>query len=178
MSVDVRAVDPFRLGLGEDPRRAVADGLVDTASRLIRLVARERVGAGTLSTSQVLVLALLDELGPTRISRLADYERCSQPAMTALVARLEAQGLVTRRSDESDRRAVLVSVTSYGLSRLDESRDALRVRIMAILDDLTAEQQRRLGRAVTEIQSLLGLSGGPSAGIGDRNHVSGSGPDA
>lgn len=153
---------------------AIADGLVDTTSRLIRLVARERVGAGTLPTSQVLVLALLDELGPTRISRLADYERCSQPAMTALVARLQAQGLVSRRSDESDRRAVLVSVTPYGVSRLDESRHALSARIMLILDDLTAEQQRRLGHAVTEIQALLGLSGGPTSRISDRNHVSGS----
>jgi DNA-binding MarR family transcriptional regulator len=157
---------------------AIADGLVDTTSRLIRLVARERVGAGTLPTSQVLVLALLDELGPTRISRLADYERCSQPAMTALVARLESQGLVSRRSDESDRRAVLVSVTAYGVSRLEESRRALSARIMMILDDLTAEQQRRLGHAVTEIQSLLGLSGGPMPPDSDRNHVSGFEPGA
>jgi DNA-binding MarR family transcriptional regulator len=98
--------------------------------------------------------------------------------MTALVARLEAQGLVSRRSDESDRRAVLVSVTPYGVSRLDESRQALGARIMMILDDLTVDQQRRLGHAVTEIQSLLGLSGGPSARISDRNHVSGPGPGA
>lgn len=184
MSVDVRAVCGISVPLsgsataGDVPLRAIADSLVDTTSRLIRLVARERAGAGTLPSSQVLLLALLDDLGPTRITRLAEYEHCSQPAITALVARLEAQGLVRRDADESDRRAVLVSITGHGLARLGESRQALSARIMTIFDDLSVEQQRRLGDAVTEIQALLGLSSRPTSPIGDRNHVSGQVPGA
>jgi DNA-binding MarR family transcriptional regulator len=184
VSLDVRAAHGVSVSLagsvtaGDAPQRAIADSLVDTTSRLIRLVARERAGAGTLPSSQALLIALLDDLGPTRITRLAEYEHCSQPAITALVARLEAQGLVRRDADESDRRAVLVSVTSLGLARLEESRQALSARIMMIFDDLSVEQQRRLGEAVNEIQTLLGLSSRPASPIGDRKHVSGPVPGA
>ncbi|GAA1699378.1 MarR family winged helix-turn-helix transcriptional regulator [Fodinicola feengrottensis] len=169
---------PELLPVADEPLRAIADSLVDTTSRLIRMVARERAGAGTLPSSQVLLLALLDDLGSTRITRLAEYEHCSQPAITALVARLEVQGLVRRDADESDRRAVLVSITDFGLARLAESRRALSARIMMIFDDLSADEQRRLGEAVTEIQTLLGLSGRPVDPRSDTKHVSGPVPGA
>jgi len=67
-----------------------------------------------LTPTQGSVLVELVNGGPQRMSVLAEREGVRQPSMTELVRRLERLGLVTRRADPADRRAVLVEVTETG----------------------------------------------------------------
>src|SRR4051812_17057291 len=99
---------------------ALAARLRLTTTRLNRRLRRE---AGTgLSPSQLSALATVDAHGPMTLGALADHERVAPPSITKVVAKLEKADLVRRQPDASDRRVVRVTVTSRGVTLLDESR--------------------------------------------------------
>lgn len=88
-------------------------------------LATSRAATGTLS--------VLYREGPQRITALAEFEAVSQPAMTNLVQRLEAQGLVARDVDPHDARATAISITPAGVEILLERH---RVQETAVRDTL------------------------------------------
>jgi DNA-binding MarR family transcriptional regulator len=75
-----------------------------------------------LSPVQAHVLRTLGD-GPQPMSTLAGYLSCDASNVTGLVDRLEARGLVERRSAEHDRRVKLLALTDAGRE--------LRRRLMA-----------------------------------------------
>src|SRR4051812_25567222 len=98
-----------------------------------------------LSRTATSVLALLRDAGARRITELATAEGVAQPTMTALVTRLERQGLVARRPNPSDARAVLVELTDDGrdaLARQREERAALLAERLAALDEADRDALR------------------------------------
>lgn len=64
---------------------------------------------------------------------LAEETGLSSGAMTNRIDKLEARGLVRRRPDKSDRRAVIVSLTPEGRRAID---DAIQARLDAADDSL------------------------------------------
>lgn len=74
-----------------------------------------------LSTARFGVLAQLAEAGePLPLGVLAERLSCVRSNVTQLVDRLEADGLVRRVPDPSDRRSVLAELTSDGWTRAGE----------------------------------------------------------
>ena len=69
---------------------------------------------GELSPTAAFTLARLSRDGASRLTDLANGEHVTQPAMTQLVSRLEAQGLAERFRDPGDARVVNVRVTAAG----------------------------------------------------------------
>lgn len=125
--------------------------LREFATSLLRNAPRShlsRTAAGTLS--------VLDRRGPQRITSLAESEVISQPAMTGLVQRLEAAGLVARKSDPADGRAILIAITAAGHTAMHERRrehdQMLAERIVA----LTPEHRVLLMAALPAIAALAG----------------------
>ncbi|MFO6453903.1 MULTISPECIES: MarR family winged helix-turn-helix transcriptional regulator [unclassified Aeromicrobium] len=112
----------------------IAD-ITDVLRRLSNTITRRTPRLET-SRAAASSLAILDSEGPQRITALAEREAVSQPAMTNLVQRLEAQGLVTRAADPADARASLISITPEGLAVLHE-----RLRLQ---DELIAATVARL----------------------------------
>jgi len=99
-------------------------------------------------------LDLVATEGPMPVSALAVRESISQPGMTGVVARLVEAGLVTRRTDPSDRRVALVAVTRAGQAHL-RARHAARASVLADqIGRLTAEQQQALLAAVDGMSAL------------------------
>src|SRR6267142_6609329 len=94
-------------------RTAVADALHSAAIHLLRGIrkedARTGVGPARLSALSVLVFA-----GPRRLTELAQIEQVQPPTMTKIIAGLEAAGLVRRRDDAEDARAVKLEATVHG----------------------------------------------------------------
>jgi DNA-binding MarR family transcriptional regulator len=56
-----------------------------------------------------------------RIGALLEAVSLSQPALSRLVARLEARGLLARREAEDDARAVVVCLTDTGTALIDRA---------------------------------------------------------
>ena len=109
----------------------------------------------SLSRTAAATLSLLERTGPQRITTLAAHESVSQPAMTGLVQRLEAQGLATRRSDPQDGRAALIAVTAAGSERLAARRQGHEDAITARLDLLSAYDRALLAAAAPALTHLM-----------------------
>ncbi|WP_242424752.1 MarR family winged helix-turn-helix transcriptional regulator, partial [Frankia sp. EI5c] len=92
------------LALGHQVRRAVNDSL--------------RTGAG-LSLPRLKVLRLIADTGPVRPRELALAVSVAPRTMTETVDGLESDGLVCRRVDPTDRRAILLELTPSGRASLD-----------------------------------------------------------
>lgn len=75
---------------------------------------------------------------PCSMSELSRMLLVSNGNVTAVVDRLEADGLVVRRPSESDRRTVLVSLTAEGLAHFEtlaREHEAEVARIFSTLSD-------------------------------------------
>jgi DNA-binding MarR family transcriptional regulator len=99
-------------------------------------------------------LAYLERAEPPGRMRMADlqrlmYPRYSQPGLSRLVARMEDDGLVARRSDPDDGRAAIVSSTAAGRTRY---RRANKVYTAAVDEHFA----RYLGKAESrQLMTLL-----------------------
>ena len=86
--------------------------------------------------------------GPQPVTKLAELEQVSAPAITKMVSALESAGLAQREHSETDRRVVLVSATPAGKPW---SRPSSQVRaIAALLADATEAQLQTL-RAASDV---------------------------
>ncbi len=127
----------------------LATVIEDFNSVFIRLASVQRLSFSTLS-----VLHSLSRGGPMRLTDLLATEQIKQPALTSLVAKLEAQGLVSRKPDPSDGRAVLLSLTSAG-EIVVSSRHAERVAMLAQLTDRLDDRDRAVLADTQEVLSRL-----------------------
>jgi DNA-binding MarR family transcriptional regulator len=133
-----------------------ADTLIDDLEvNLVRLAhSLLRAAKPELSRTSTSVLALLRDDGPQRITELAAREAVAQPSMTSLVSRLERDGLVERREDPADRRAVLVAITGEGERVLTDRRRARAETLAARLERLDPDERNALAAAVPALQKL------------------------
>ena len=127
-------------------RGAVADALHSAAIHLLRGVRQEDertgVGPARLSALSVLVFA-----GPMRLTDLARIEQVKPPTMTKVVAGLEASGLVKRRADSQDARAVKLEASARGVRLLQEGRRRRVKRLTDALEALSEDEVSVLSRA-------------------------------
>jgi DNA-binding MarR family transcriptional regulator len=118
----------------------------------IRLPTTRRLSFTTLS-----VLHTLVERGPLRLGELTATEQVSQPAITQMITRLEAEGLVERRPDPHDGPAVLVRPTEAGRAVVLDRRADRVARISPLLDRLTAAEREALAAALPVLERLATL---------------------
>lgn len=130
--------------------------LHSAAVRLLRRVRTVDVGMD-LDGPRASLLSVLAFGGPQPVTRLAEMEQVSPPAITKLVAALEAEGLVVRDRSTTDRRVVLVTATAAGRQRLEHGR-AARVRELAeLLADASPDDLSTLRRAADILARHLAL---------------------
>lgn len=120
----------------------------------IRLPSVQRLSFTTLS-----VLHTLARLGPMRLTELTASEQVTQSAVTQIVAKLERDGLVARRPDPSDGRAVLVSVTAAGAAIVDGRRADRIGHLARLVAGLTGEERAAVARALPALGRLIELNG-------------------
>lgn len=105
--------------------------------------------------AQARLLALLDDLGPARVSVLAEADSSSQPTLTTQVQRLEAAGWAQREADPDDARATLISLTAAGRAALEDVRRARYDALAPVLEQLDPEDQAHLRDAVALLQRVV-----------------------
>ncbi|MEU1465685.1 MarR family transcriptional regulator [Streptomyces sp. NPDC005727] len=118
----------------------------------IRLPAVQKLSFTTLSVLDTLAVS-----GPKRLTELAKTEQISQPGLTQLVTRLERDGLVERRPDPTDGRAVLVHMTDNG-RKIGQSRQEDRGRhLTPLIAQLTPAERRAIAAALPALTRLAEL---------------------
>jgi DNA-binding MarR family transcriptional regulator len=137
-----------------------ADLLHSAAVRLLRRARAVDVEMD-LDGPRASLLSVLAYRGPLPVTRLAEIEQVTPPAITKLVAALERRGLAERRRSDADRRLVLVDATPAGRELLDRGRTARVELIAALLADLPAAELDAVhGAAETLVRLLAAQPGG------------------
>jgi DNA-binding MarR family transcriptional regulator len=130
--------------------------LLASELRLIvgRLIRRMRA-EGRFPLAHGAVLGRLDRGGATTVSALAAAERVRPQSMSQTVSELEADGLVSRRPDPTDRRQLLVELTQAGHATLaDERRQREGWLARAIAEDLSPAERAALEGAIEPLRRL------------------------
>jgi len=131
------APDPLADPLALD--RQVCFALVTTSRRVVSVYAPVLEPLG-LTHPQYLVMLALWESSPRRVRDLAETLYLEPATLSPLLKRLESGGLLERRRDPDDERALAVSLTPAGL--------ALRERALAVPGQI----MERLGVGVAELE--------------------------
>jgi DNA-binding MarR family transcriptional regulator len=88
-----------------------------------------------LAPQQLIAVRILDPAAPSPMSALAEQLHCDNSNVTGIVDRLEARGLVQRRSAEHDRRVKMLDLTPEGAAvrkRLAERVDQAPPQLAAL----------------------------------------------
>lgn len=139
---------PSRTDLGSVLRLSVL--------RLSRRLRQESAGTGEITPSQLSALSVLAKHGELTLGELAAIERVAPPSMTRIAARLEADGLLERRPDASDRRVARVAISAAGSELLAATRRRGDAFVSAQLRVLSDEERELLARAVPLLERLAG----------------------
>lgn len=124
----------------------------------VKRLANARYQGSGLSLARLMVLHELVDRGPTRIGSLSTCLNVAARTMTSTVDGLARDGLVERRPDPSDGRAVVVALTERGRRLYEhgvEVRNGVLAEVFDVLDEderhQLADLLRRLGEAATEV---------------------------
>src|SRR5260221_9068413 len=132
----------------------LADRLHSTAIHLLRLVRVEDAATG-IGPARLSALSVIVFGGPMSLNDLARAEQVRPPTMSRIVDALEAAGLARRRTNQRDRRAVVIEATEKGAQILKQGRKR-RVKFLAsYLRRLSAAERKEIDRAVTAIQKAM-----------------------
>jgi DNA-binding MarR family transcriptional regulator len=140
------------MSMEREPREA-AEVVYRLSAAVIRYTSQPR----QMSLTSAATLSTLERRGAQRVSELAALQGVAQPSMTVLVGSLEQAGLVARRPDPSDGRAVLVSLTEAGEQFLIERRHTAAERLSELVGKLTPAEAAALTAAVPALLRLREL---------------------
>ena len=131
--------------------RQLSNDLVVLSARLVREIRRNTSDMPAASTR---LMSLLDELGPSTVSALAQADRCSQPTMTGLVNGLSEKGWVQREPHPDDARSTLVTMTDAGRQVLISVRRR-NATLVAARIEASGRSPEELATAVAVLSDLL-----------------------
>jgi DNA-binding MarR family transcriptional regulator len=152
-------IDRFEI---EAPRSRPGIQLGDSAGllRIMRLAAhleRDLATASTLKPGQFQVLAALRRRDPhpMNATELARAAILTSGAMTAVLDRLEEQGLIRRQIDGEDRRARRITITEKGRTLIDRALEQRMAQHRAVNAALTIEEREALSDILRKLLVVI-----------------------
>jgi len=154
-----------------------AEGLVMLGSRLKRLAERLQSGAERMAVaaglptqpSQMPLLAALHRHGPMTIGEAVDRLGISQPAVTRILSRLVAMGLVETRRQGRDQRHKTMALTARGGAVIETATTVLWPQLRAAVAELCdADALLTQVEAVERALAARPLDQRPSGGLAIR----------
>ena len=116
---------------------------------------RRRRAWSELTYQQYNVLRLIDTLGDQPQAEVARRLLVTAPVVTRLATTLAEAGLLERRPDPTDRRAVLLWLTPRGRRRARAMRRDLLEAARELLEPIPASRRKAVARALEELQVLV-----------------------
>lgn len=111
----------------------------------------------SVSWDEVYLLQLLARKSPMTVSELAGKLKVKNFTASRMITRLAEQMLVSRTQATEDRRVVEVSITSQGLSKIQEIEAFNYNTILANIDTLGNHEVQVLMNSIQNLNVLLGL---------------------
>jgi len=111
-----------------------------------------------LTTSQLLVLQLLEPGGELTIGDIAKQVNLSQGTVTIIIDRLEERSLVARKKGKQDKRKVFVEITESGRNMLAQAPKLLQTTFTENFARLAEWEQTFLLAALDRVAHLMNAS--------------------
>jgi DNA-binding MarR family transcriptional regulator len=134
------------------------EALVAELELLFSLLARTGTGLAdepSLTSTQKVVLIELVSAGPLRLGALADRIGASDPTVSRAIDGLVASGIVERKPDPGDRRAVLHSATPKGSGWVERRRREVTTALEDALGRLAPADREHALRVVGRLNDEL-----------------------
>lgn len=109
-----------------------------------------------LTPSQLIFMQLLDDGTEKTAGHVAARMGITQATTTALIHKLEALGMISRRKGETDRRQVWLSLTEKGRKVLEIAPDGAHAQFHKEFSALEEWEQFMLIAALERVASMLG----------------------
>lgn len=147
---------------------ATSEAPVQTPEELMRAVRRldmalaewhgELSGQMEMGTPELMALAhlsMVDSLGPSELARRL---RITTGAMTALLDRLAERGHVLREPHPSDRRRVVVRLTSHAREEAVGHVRPMSDEVRRLAERLSPDERRTVGSFIEELAAIISRS--------------------
>lgn len=123
-----------------------------SVARQLRETSQEALAPWDITPSQLRALRVLARHGVMRLSALSDHLHIAARSATEVADALETRGLVERRPDPDDRRAILVELTGHGTSVLDAIRAVSGTAAERAFDRLSQADRAHLARILRKLR--------------------------
>jgi DNA-binding MarR family transcriptional regulator len=133
--------------------------LLVSAWRTFARYGTARFGEHGLSPARVRLITALAGADGIRMSDMADRLGVTSRAITGLVDALEAEGILTRQPDPTDRRAFRLGLTSAGAAKMGQIDELQRQVSEEAFHALKAEDRDRLGELLRAVIATTRASG-------------------
>lgn len=120
-----------------------------------------------LTGQQFIVLHFISQTNPCKVTDLAAKMEVKPSAITVMIDRLIAQGVVQRRHDDKDRRVVWIEMTDLGRDVLQELQQLRREIIGSYLNELDADKLAVFLDIFEQIATKIPKSSTPSPSLAD-----------
>lgn len=97
-----------------------------------------------ISESQFVILCILNQYGPKKMSELAEYMQLTLSAITSLSEKLMGSGYISRKRSQNDRRIVRLVLTDNGKSFSDELISQKTKLVQKLHERLTPKERESL----------------------------------
>ncbi len=135
-----------------DGRQAAEDFNANFKRTYARFFRRVRPTGYRPSPETLAVLEHLEQTGPLTVTEAARHLSRSQAAMSEILARIEARGLVDRVTDQRDRRRSLVWPSKRGQTALADSRQLLSIRLLThAMEQLSPSVRQQLAVSMANL---------------------------
>ena len=137
----------------KDAAKLIVD-VTPNIMRAIRLEMRVVRGAG-LSVPQFRVIARIALSGSCTNRDLAEWMGVSAPSMSRMVDTLVRRGLIVRKTQESDRREVLLDLTPRGWKTYRNFRTSVEKKFANYLTDVPMRSKKAILEAFPTLADLF-----------------------
>ncbi|NIZ10763.1 MarR family winged helix-turn-helix transcriptional regulator [Pseudooceanicola sp. HF7] len=138
--------------------------------RATELFGKELAQAAGLSPVQFRVLQLVAGQGMSTPKAISVQMGVTQATVTALLDKLEKQGMLTRERSKVDRRQMNIAVTEMGRETLEEAPDPLQQRYVRKFESLKDWEQSQIIASLERVAAMLDaedLDASPVLSTGD-----------
>jgi DNA-binding MarR family transcriptional regulator len=123
-----------------------------SVARQLRDTSQVTLAPWDITPAHLRALRVLMRHGVMRLSELSDHLHIAARSATEVVDALETRGLVERRPDPDDRRAILVELTEHGTSVLDAIRAARGTEAERAFGRLSPTDRAQLTRILRKLR--------------------------
>jgi len=111
-----------------------------------------------ISLAQLFVLQQVAQRPATSLNDLAERTATHQSSVSVVVRRLVDRGLVTRRSDATDKRRVQIELTPAGEKLLEGAPETIQTRLMLALEQFSSSERKQLAALLGKWLDAAGIN--------------------